>query len=60
MSDLTSLLLWVFGILVAIIMLGSIVRKRREHLVGLLRAHVDKEVGPYLKQNSDEESETSE
>jgi hypothetical protein len=46
MPDLTTLLVWGFGISVATIMFGSIVKKRRENLVGLLRAHVEREIGP--------------
>ena len=56
MADYSTLLIWGFGLLVAAIMLGSIVRRRREYLVGLLRTHVDKEIGPYLKQDEADET----
>ena len=46
MPDWTTLLVWGFGISLATIMFGSMVKKRRENLVGLLRAHVEREIGP--------------
>jgi len=52
---MTNLLVWVFGIAVATIMLGSLVRRRREYLVGLLRTHVEERIGP--KAGQDEETQ---
>ncbi len=40
-----TILVWVFGMASATIMLASVVRQRREHLVDVLKKHVYKEVG---------------
>jgi hypothetical protein len=46
MFELTSVLAWVFGIVCATIIFGSLIRRRREQLVDVLRDHVQKEIGP--------------
>lgn len=54
---MTNLLVWAFGIAVATIMLGSIVRRRREYLVGLLKTHVEDTIGPPPGTEAEAESE---
>lgn len=58
---MTNALVWVFGIAVATIMLSSLVRRRREYLVGLLRTHVEEQIGPPpgLEEETAAESENS-
>jgi len=40
-----TVLIWAFGILATTIMLSTVVRRRHEHLVGLLKDHVKEETG---------------
>lgn len=60
MADYSIVLIWVFGVVAATTMLGGIVRRRRDYLVGVLRAHVDKEIGSSIKPDDEAEPEATE
>lgn len=49
-----TVLIWAFGILAATIMLSTVVRRRHDHLVGLLKDHVKEETGLTDQSDSDE------
>lgn len=42
---MTNILAWIFGVCVAVIMLGSLLKRRRDHLVTTLKTHVEKKMG---------------
>ncbi|XZE55674.1 hypothetical protein SH139x_001696 [Planctomycetaceae bacterium SH139] len=45
MTNLQTLAVWAFGMACAVIMLGSLVKRRRESLVTSLREHVESRIG---------------
>ena len=56
MTTFQTILVWAFGLGGSLIMLGSLVKRRRDYLVESLRANVERRIGPPPSQLGGEEA----